>query len=164
MSAVIEKWLIRVIGSEGGYANRNPKDDPGGETKWGISKRSYPELDIKNLTIAQASKIYEKDFIGPLLGKGIPNGIVFQLFDFGVHSGIQRAIKSLQKELGVTADGVIGKVTLGKLKEKSESDLVMLIIASRIEFMTSLSNWQANSKGWARRMATNLRHGSEDTD
>ena len=163
MSAIIVEWLHRVIGSEGGYANRNPKDDPGGETKWGISKRSYPNVDIKNLTVEQASAIYEKDFIGPLLNKGIPNSIIFQLFDFGVHSGISRAVKALQKELGVTQDGVIGKITVGKIKEKSESDLVMLILASRLEFITGLPNWQPNSRGWARRIAKNLRYASEDT-
>jgi lysozyme family protein len=164
MNALIVKWLHRVIGSEGEYANRSPKDDPGGETKWGISKRSYPHLDIKNLTVEQASVIYEKDFIGPLLNKGIPDSIVFQLFDFGVHSGISRAVKALQKELGTSQDGIIGKITVGKIKEKSESDLVMLIVASRLEFMTGLPNWISNSKGWARRIATNLRYGSEDTE
>ena len=164
MNALIVTWLNRVIGSEGGYANRNPKDDPGGETKWGISKRSYPDVDIKNLTVEGASEIYAKDFIGPLLNKGIPNGIIFQLFDFGVHSGISRAIKALQKELGVQQDGVIGKITVGKIKEKSESDLVMLILASRLEFIVGLPNWLANSRGWARRIATNLRYGSEDTE
>ena len=38
----------RLIGHEGEYSN--DPNDPGGETKWGISKRAYPNLDIKNLT------------------------------------------------------------------------------------------------------------------
>ncbi len=36
----------------------NDPNDPGGETKYGISKRAYPELDIANLTLEQAKGIY----------------------------------------------------------------------------------------------------------
>ena len=52
--------IPRVITNEGGYVN--DPDDPGGETHWGISKRSYPSLDIKNLTEDEAVAIYLKDF------------------------------------------------------------------------------------------------------
>ena len=45
---------------EGGYVN-DPKD-PGGETKYGISKRSHPNVDIKNLTISDAMVIYEREY------------------------------------------------------------------------------------------------------
>ena len=37
-----------VLHHEGGYVN-DPKD-PGGETNFGIAKRSHPDVDIKNLT------------------------------------------------------------------------------------------------------------------
>jgi lysozyme family protein len=36
-----------VLAHEGGYANHTL--DRGGETKFGISKHSYPNLDIPNL-------------------------------------------------------------------------------------------------------------------
>ena len=49
-----------TLENEGGYVN--DPDDPGGETKYGISKRSYPALDIKNLTVEQATAIYLRDF------------------------------------------------------------------------------------------------------
>jgi lysozyme family protein len=52
-----------VLAHEGGYVN-DPKD-PGGETKWGISKKTYPSLDIKNLSPEQASEIYAKDYWDP---------------------------------------------------------------------------------------------------
>lgn len=48
---------------EGGYVN--DPDDPGGETKYGISKRSYPNLDIKNLTEEQAKSIYLREWWSP---------------------------------------------------------------------------------------------------
>lgn len=164
MRTWIQECLVRIIGAEGGYANRNPKDDHGGETKWGISKRSYPKLDIENLTLSQASMIYERDFIGPLLGRGLANSTMFQLLDFAVNSGLRGAVKQVQKELGAHVDGIIGAETIMLLKKTSESDLVMLITACRIDFMTSLKNWDANSKGWMRRLAENLRYGAIDTD
>lgn len=55
-----EKAIEFVLKWEGGYVN-NPHD-PGGETNWGISKRSYPHLDIKGLTKEQAIAIYKKDY------------------------------------------------------------------------------------------------------
>lgn len=49
-----------VLKHEGGYVN-DPRD-PGGETKFGISKRAYPNLDIKNLTRERAKEIYFSDY------------------------------------------------------------------------------------------------------
>ncbi len=45
---------------EGGYVN--DPHDRGGETKFGISKRSYPHEDIPNLTRDEAIKIYYQDY------------------------------------------------------------------------------------------------------
>ncbi len=159
----IEIWLSRVFGHEGGYSNRNPEDDPGGETRWGISKRSYPDLDIKNLTKEAAVSIYKNDFLLPILKDNIKDGVIYQLLDFGVHSGISRAIKELQKIVGVKPDGVIGPITQAAINRHSESDLIQLILSARLYYLTSLSNWPSNSRGWARRIARNLYHGADDS-
>lgn len=57
-------WEVGPKGSKrwdtGGYTN--DPDDPGGETKWGVSKRAHPHLDIKNLTLAEATEIYEAEY------------------------------------------------------------------------------------------------------
>jgi len=160
----IQEWLIRINGAEGGYADRNIEDDPGGETKWGISKRSYPYLDIRNLTLNDAAIIYRRDFILPLASKDLSRGVTYQLLDFAVHSGIPRAIKSLQAELRLKPDGIVGDITRAKISSTSDSDLVQLIIAARLEFLTTLPNWPSNSRGWCRRMAKNLRYGAIDTE
>lgn len=52
--------INRLLEYEGTYVN-NPFD-PGGETKFGISKKAYPKLDIKHLTRNQAIKIYYGDY------------------------------------------------------------------------------------------------------
>ena len=49
-----------ILYHEGGYVN--DKDDPGGETMMGISKRAYPNLDIKGLTEDDVKEIYHKDY------------------------------------------------------------------------------------------------------
>lgn len=49
----IQQW-------EGGFVN--DPDDAGGETFCGISKRQYPELDIRHLTLAEAKNIYYLDY------------------------------------------------------------------------------------------------------
>jgi lysozyme family protein len=93
----------RVIGIESGYSN-NP-NDPGGETKYGISKRSYPDLDIKNLTREQAKEIYLRDFWNRLEMDSLPESIVYQLFDFAINSGVSTSIRYFQRALGVADDG-----------------------------------------------------------
>ncbi len=164
MEYPIDKWLVRICGHEGGYSNRNSSEDPGGETKWGISKRSYPYLDIENLTLEDAVKIYKHDFIEPLTKISIPSAVVYQLLDFGVHSGITTAKQQLQKQLKLKPDGIFGPKTMEKINNASLSDLAMHVISARIKYMTSLRNWHPNSRGWALRMAYNIDFAIEDTD
>lgn len=159
---MVEKWLIRTLGHEGGYVN-NPKD-PGGETKWGISKRSYPELNIKNLTVEEASEIYKRDFLRPLRYDQYHDGVAYQLFDFAVHSGPREAIRQLQQAISVKVDGIIGSNTIRRLDNLSESDLIMLLLAERIDFLADLPGWVDSGRGWMKRVAQNLRYGAEDSE
>lgn len=55
-----EKAFGYMIENEGGYVF--DKNDPGDETKFGISKKSYPHLNIKALTLEDAKKIYYEDY------------------------------------------------------------------------------------------------------
>jgi lysozyme family protein len=148
----------RLMGHEGGYAN-DPRD-PGGETNWGISKRSYPHVDIKNLTRDGAKAIYKRDF-WDALGEAHP-AIKFQVFDFAVNSGIQTAIRKLQAAIGVADDGHWGKVSAAKLQSMDLNDVLMRFAAQRLFFMTSLSTWQDFGRGWARRVAGDLNYAAED--
>jgi lysozyme family protein len=152
----------RALGHEGKYSN-NPKD-PGGETNWGISKRSYPHLNIRTLTRADAIAIYRKDFWTRINADALPDGVAYQLFDFAINSGIETAVRYLQRVAGVADDGHWGPVSQAAIAKMSESDMIMLLCAERLDFMTRLSNWPDASKGWARRIAGNLRHGATDSD
>lgn len=148
----------RLLGHEGSYVD-NPVD-PGGETNWGISKRSYPDIDIRNLTRNEAKAIYLKDFWNPL-GLAHP-AIKFQVFDFAVNSGIQTAIRKLQAAIGVADDGHWGPQSAAKLAGFDLNDVLLLFIAERQEFWTKLSTWPTFGKGWINRSSGNLRFAAMD--
>lgn len=151
----------RLMGHEGGYVN-NPAD-PGGETNWGISKRSYPDVDIKHLTREGAKAIYEDDFWNRIHADELYDGVAFQLLDFAINSGIETAVRYYQRALGIADDGHWGPISRKAAAEMSESDSIMRINAERLDFMTRLSNWPNASRGWVRRIAKNLRYGAEDS-
>ncbi len=150
----------RLMGAEGGYVN-NP-NDPGGETKWGISKRAYPLLNIVLLTRDEAKAIYRRDFWTRIGGEVLPAALMFQLFDFAVNSGIETAIRALQRAAGVADDGHWGAVSQSAAASMPISDAIMRLNAERLDFMTRLATWPTFGKGWARRIAQNLRYGAQD--
>lgn len=148
----------RLIGNEGGYVNN--VQDPGGETNWGISKRSYPDVDIKNLTMEGAKQIYLRDFWEPL--GDAPDAVKFQAFDFAVNSGIQTAVRKLQAAIGVADDGHWGPMSAAALAAMDLNDVLMRYIAQRLRFWASLSTWGSFGKGWALRAAKDLEYASGD--
>ena len=98
--------ILTVLRNEGGLVE-DPAD-PGGLTNYGISQKSYPSLDIRSLTRAQAMEIYLRDFwkFDGILDQPIAT----KVFDATVNMG-HTAIKILQRILGVPDDGVYGPTT-----------------------------------------------------
>lgn len=109
---------------EGGYVN-NPAD-PGGETKYGISKRSYPWLDIVNLTEEHARLIYYRDFwlLGGFEQFPWPKNCI--LFDISVLTG--RAHADTLREL-----------------EPLEA------LVAEFEYLANITNFNTFGRGWVRR-------------
>ena len=143
-----------LIDHEGGYVN-HPKD-PGGETKFGITKRSYPHLNIRDLTLDDARAIYRRDFWDRLQCDALPLAARFQVFDAAVNSGPGNAARWLQAAAGVAQDGLIGPATRQAVDAMHPAALVARFNAARLLFMTSLSTWPTFSRGWARRIAAIL--------
>lgn len=143
-----------VIDREAGYVN--DPNDPGGETNYGISKRSYPHEDIRNMTLERAKWIYRRDFWKKAKCDELPWPVNFQVFDAAVNSGVRAAVKWLQKAVGVSADGVIGPKTLAAVRSHDPRCVSAWMLAYRLRFMTALKNWPHAGKGWARRIASNL--------
>lgn len=121
-----------VIGTEGGYVN-DPAD-PGGETRFGISKRAYPDLDIASLTLEQAKDIYLRDYWGPAgCAAQMNDAMALLIFDCAVNQGVKRA-----KQL---ADTVHDPVAFQ---------------AERALHYASLPNFGRYGRGWMRRLFEGL--------
>ena len=149
-----DESFAKLIGHEGGYVN--DKRDPGGETKYGVSKRSYPTLNIASLTEYDAKAIYLRDFWKPAGCDRVPPAIAFDLFDMAVNSGVSRAIKTLQRVVGTAEDGQLGPITLAAVAALDPVRAVARFNAVRLAFMASLPTWPTFSRGWALRIADNL--------
>ena len=152
MSAFDEAFET-LIGHEGGYTN-NP-DDPGGETKFGISKRSYPVVNIRDLTPEQAKAIYKRDFWDVVRGDDWPYVLSFQLFDAAVNSGPTQAVKWLQAAVGATQDGKLGPLTKAAVAALPPLVVAARMTGHRLIAMTNM-RWSTFGKGWARRIGANL--------
>ncbi len=113
----LEVWLDAiqtVLKHEGGIVDH--EHDPGGLTNMGISSRSYPNVDIRNLTQQEAMDIYYKDFWLRFRIDELPLNIRKIVFDGVVNMGMGM-IKVLQTTVNrkggkLKVDGRIGKNTI----------------------------------------------------
>jgi lysozyme family protein len=151
---IFEIYFDRLLGNEGGYVNSAL--DPGGETNWGISKRQYPNLNIKTLTRDAAKVIYLTDFWQAANMDAFDAAISWQVFDAAVNHGIANATRMLQKAAGVADDGHIGPITIAAVKVRKPVYIVVRFIAARIRFWKLLSTWATFGKGWMERAAADL--------
>lgn len=167
MISAFSKAFAAVIQVEGGLS-LDPQDRGNwtsgtvgvGElrgTKYGIAAHVYPDLDIRNLTLAQARDIYYRDYWLPLHADAMPEAVAVQVFDAAVNHGIKPAVRMMQRALGVTVDGVIGPVTLNAMVAVDDARFVAHFAAERLMYYTDLAGWEAFGRGWTRRVASNLR-------
>jgi lysozyme family protein len=125
---------------EGGYINHSA--DPGGETNFGIAKRSHPDVDIANLTEEKAKDIYREKYWDKIHGDELDPAVAVAVMDYAVNSGTSRSAKTLQKVVGTTADGAIGPATLKKVaeavKRDGENAVAQAVVMSRVSFLCNL--------------------------
>ena len=121
------KEIELTLEYEGGYVDH--PDDPGGETKFGISQKSYPHLVIKSLTREQAIDIYKRDFFDRYKLQLISSiRIRWKIFDMIVNLGPGRAIRYLQDAIGAEKDGIIGVETIRETNSADEEKLMLKLI------------------------------------
>jgi lysozyme family protein len=162
MDNKFEKAVQRVLEFEGGYSN--DPSDAGGETKYGISKRSYPNLDIRNLTVAGAKLIYYRDFWEPqLYGDFESVELAEKVFDLAVNIGTNRAHTLLQRALRavgnpVKEDGILGKVTLAAVNSADAGELLAALRSEAAGYYRSIVTKNASQNrfinGWLKRAYT----------
>lgn len=156
--------LALMFGHEGGYVNA--KTDRGGATKYGITHRtlaahrgvaSVTAAHVKALTLKEAEEIYRRSYWTQSGGDLLPAGLDYAAFDYGVNSGPARAVKSLQKVVGVTQDGIVGGQTVAAVGRYpgGVSALIRAYCDERMRFLRSLGGargFAANGRGWTRRV------------
>lgn len=133
MDAVI-RFIIKR--NEGGF--QDDPNDPGNYvngklvgTKYGISAKSYPNEDIRNLTLARAVEIYKRDYLSKL--PTITNlNLLYQVLDMAINAGPGTAVKLLKPGMDSEAYKV-----------------------ARLEYYQKLKGWNTYSKSWSRRVNVN---------
>lgn len=139
-----------VIRHEGGYV-KHPKD-PGGETKYGISKRSYPNEKIAELTVERAEALYLADFWNRVRCDEFPAEIRLMLFDAAVNHGQSRSVSMLQNCLGFIPTGRVDGALISKANSVPGYELVRAFAFQRHTHYTALSTWKVFGAGWSKRL------------
>lgn len=135
-----DKAMKFTLRWEGGYIDH--PTDPGGETNFGIAKRSHPNVDIKNLTEEGAKEIYREKYWNKIKGDELAPAVALAVMDYAVNSGTSRAAKTLQKVVSAIVDGAIGPNTLKRVKEAVETDgenaVAQAVVMERVGFLCRL--------------------------
>ena len=117
-------------------------------TKYGISAKSYPTIDIPNLTLADAKAIAKRDYWDTVHGDDLPVAIAHALFDMAFNQGVMTAIKVFQRAVGVTQDGVFGDVTMAAFKAIPVAEFARSFTIFRILRYSMTAGWINDAKGW----------------
>lgn len=138
--AKFEPAVQIVLKNEGGYHN-DPKD-PGGETKYGISKKQYPNLDIKKLTVQDAKNIYYNDY---WKGRGVEGLSDQKIANFALDTVVQHGKgpsllqKAVNKSGGkVTVDNVLGPATRAAINALPPKVFLQNARQERLDYIENL--------------------------
>lgn len=148
-----------MLKSEGGFVNH--KDDPGGMTNLGVTKRVWEqwvgresnEKEMRNLTPAMVEPLYKRKYWDACKCDDLPEGLDYLVFDFAVNAGPGRSIKTLQTAVGTTPDGIIGPKTLAAVRAIDPHELIEKFSVAKTEFYESLPTFPTFGRGWLNRVA-----------
>lgn len=145
-----------IISAEGGESNR--QNDRGGHTKFGISKRAFPHVDIANLTLERARLIYWQHFWQANHCEQLSTVVAITLFDAAVNHGSYHAVVMLQNAVGAKPDGVFGSKTIAAVKAANQLELLRFYLARRARRYARICmkdpTQAANLLGWNNRIFT----------
>ena len=127
-----------VMKWEGGEKITRDPIDPGGTTKYGISQRAYPALNIEELTHEQATEIYKRDYWLKGRCDQLPDPVNIAHMDACVNCGVVQAAKFLQRAVEVNDDGAIGVQTLAAIALADPKDLARETIIEREKYYRKL--------------------------
>ena len=114
---------------------------------------SVDEQAMRKLTKEMVAPLYRKQYWDAVHGDKLPCGADYLAFDFAVNAGAFRSIKTIQRALKITADGVIGPVTVKAIQDTNAEDFINNFTDAKESFYRSLTNFPTFGKGWLNRVA-----------
>lgn len=150
--------LKEVLKHEGGWSDH--PSDPGGATMKGVTLATFRAYvkpkgtkdDLRKITDAQLETVYRRQYWDKVHGAELPDGVDFAVFDYAVNSGPSKAVKDLQKVVGVSQDGKVGPKTLEAIKSMGARNVINKLCDTRLAFLKRLKTWPTFGKGWLKRV------------
>ena len=160
LDARFERAVKILLRHEGGYVNHAADD--GGPTNMGVTLATFRQYvkpagtieDLKNLTVDQARAVYRQQYWSACRCEELPDGLAYATFDFAVHSGTDRAIRTLQRAIGAEGgpDGVFGSKTLAAAKAANPGMAIKALCDLRLAYLQEHADWPVFGKGWTVRV------------
>lgn len=160
-----ENWdraFDQVLKSEGGYVNDNA--DHGGETNLGVTRAAWGEYkgrpiqdgEMRGLTRDMVKPFYKSRYWDKVRGDELPAGLDYAVFDFAVNAGPGRAVKFLQRAVGVVDDGIIGPKTMAAVASTNAREALEHFSEAKASFYKGLVDRDPSQrkfiKGWLARV------------
>ena len=152
--------LKLMLKHEGGYVNH--PQDPGGMTNLGVTARVWAEWTkapateeiMRKLTPEDVAPLYKQRYWDAVRADDLVSGLDYCVFDCAVNSGVGRAVRLLQKCVGVTVDGGFGPNTMAAVTRASADPKKLIddYCDARLEFLQSLPTFATFGRGWTRRV------------
>ena len=159
--AEFEPAIKAVLALEGGLVDHPA--DRGGLTKYGLSQRAHPDLDIAAITEAEARARYRQQYWHPLFDRITDQVKANKVFDLCVNLGpkggitlVQRAINDERGSRGhVDVDGQFGAQTLMAVNLMPVRQFLRAVRARQVRHYVDLAMKDASQvaflDGWIRR-------------
>ena len=154
-----EPALAKVLEHEGGYTNHPA--DPGGPTNFGITIADYRKYvkadaraaDVQAMRLGEAKAIYRAAYWDAMRCDELPAGLDYATFDYGVNSGVGRAVRVLQRLLHMADDGRMTDTVIAAVDQRDPGELIAALCDERLAFLKKLKTWPVFGAGWGRRVA-----------
>jgi len=116
---------------------------------------------MRSLTKELVAPLYKSRYWDAVHGDQLPSGADYLAFDFAVNAGSFRCVKTIQRALNITADGIIGPVTLKAIQDTNAADFINNFSAAKETFYRGLTNFPTFGKGWLNRVAESKKAAEE---
>jgi lysozyme family protein len=156
--ADFEIAVKQTLVHEGGFVD-NP-NDPGGATKYGITQKDMPNVNIADITEDQATAYYSENYWKPLYSQIENQAVASKIFDMGVLFGVGTAVKEIQRTLSphfpIGVDGNFGPETLNAINQSDSDSLLSAYKAVLVAMAFGIAQAKPQTReflaGWGRRI------------